>query len=120
MKLPERGPCRRGPRKGNVKSAATLVEGLVDRFSDASSTLAASTKQGLEPICAPSLFFCLKTLTLRGAIAYPIHRGAMRSRRIPILRGIILTNGQEMRIISYNPIWDYNFIFFHFLNGNSC
>lgn len=48
MKLPERGPCRRGPRKGNVKSAATLVEGLVDRFSDASSTLAASTKWVLD------------------------------------------------------------------------
>ena len=47
MKLPERGPCRRGPWKGNVKSAATLVEGLVDRFSDASSTLDASTKRVL-------------------------------------------------------------------------
>lgn len=78
MKLPERGPCRRGPWKGNVKSAATLVEGLVDRFSDASSTLAASTKQGLEPICAPSLFFCLKTLTFAGfsALRYSVYRAA--------------------------------------------
>ena len=43
MKLPERGSCRWEPREGNFRTTATLVEGRVDRFSDGSSTLPAST-----------------------------------------------------------------------------
>lgn len=43
MKLLERGSCRWEPREGNFRTTATLVEGRVDRFSDGSSTLPAST-----------------------------------------------------------------------------
>ena len=44
MKLPKRRPCRWGPRRGNSKTTATLVESLADGFSDRSSTLLGSTR----------------------------------------------------------------------------
>ena len=43
MKLLKRGPCRRGPRGGNVKLSATLEENAVDDASDRGSTPLAST-----------------------------------------------------------------------------
>lgn len=45
MKLPKRRPCRWGPRRGNSKTTATLVESLADGFSDRSSTLLGSTTE---------------------------------------------------------------------------
>ena len=45
MKLPESGACQWAPVDGNLKTLTALGENRADRFSDASSTLAASTNK---------------------------------------------------------------------------
>ena len=50
MKLLKPISCRREIGRGNVNSPDTLVESLVEGFSDGSSTLPASTKRVLNKL----------------------------------------------------------------------
>ena len=49
MKLLKPISCRREIGRGNVKAPDTLVESLVEGFSDGSSILPASTKNEISP-----------------------------------------------------------------------